>query len=152
MTQFTRHRLPVLWMQLRLGELSYGLVIWDFGDHAGGCCRSVDYFENPGLGVEVDTMGIALTAAVVFGVLNGLLGWLVNFFNFTVFLAPLAWVLNVVIFGLAAWLVQGFRLRNGILSAVLGAIALAIINQIVFTLLGKAGVVAAAVATGVSLS
>jgi putative membrane protein len=106
----------------------------------------------PGLGVEVDSMSIALISAIVFGVLNALLGWLVNFFNFTVFLAPLAWVLNVVIFGLAAWLVQGFRLRNGILSAVLGAIALAIINQIVFTLLGKAGVVAAAVATGVSLS
>ncbi|MBE9028615.1 phage holin family protein [filamentous cyanobacterium LEGE 11480] len=105
----------------------------------------------PGLGVEVDSFGIAVVSAIVFGVLNGLLGWLVNFFNFTVLLAPLAWVLNVVIFGLAAWLVQGFRLRNGILSAVLGAIALAVINQIVFALLGKAGITAATAITSLSI-
>jgi putative membrane protein len=88
------------------------------------------------IGVEIDSVGIAIVSAIVFGVLNGLLGWLTNFLNWTFVLAPLAWVLNVVIFGLAAWLVQGFRLNNGILSAVLGAIALAFITHITHMLLG----------------
>lgn len=105
----------------------------------------------PGLGVEVDSFGIAIVAAIVFGVLNGLLGWLVDFFKWTVLLVPLAWVLNVIIFALAAALVQGFRLRNGILSAILGALALAIVNQIMFSLLGRAGVTAAAAVTSLSI-
>jgi putative membrane protein len=84
----------------------------------------------PGLGVEVDSMGIALTSAIVFGVLNGLLGWIGAVAKFTFILTPIAWVMNIVIFGLAAWLVQGFRLKNGILSAVLGALALSLLLQI----------------------
>lgn len=105
----------------------------------------------PGLGVEVDSIGIAITAAIVFGILNGLLGWLVAFFEFTRLLIPLAWLLNVVIFGLAAWLVQGFRLRNSWISAVLGAIALAIINQIIFALLGRAGIATATALTSLAV-
>jgi putative membrane protein len=81
----------------------------------------------PAIGVEVDSMGIALTSAVVFGVLNGLLGWVGALFRATWILSPLSWVMNIVIFGLAAWLVQGFRLKNGILSAVLGAFVLSLI-------------------------
>jgi len=40
--------------------------------------------------------------------------------------------------------VRGFRLRNGIISAVLGAIALSIINGLLFWLLGQTGVLPAA--------
>ncbi len=101
----------------------------------------------PGLGVEVDSFGIAIVAAIVFGVLNGLLGWLVDFLKWTILLVPLAWLMNVIIFSLTAWLVEGFRLRNGIISAILGALALSIINQVMFSLLGRAGVVSAAITT-----
>lgn len=82
------------------------------------------------IGVEVDSIGIAVVSAIVFGLLNGALGWLVGFMKWTVVLWPLALVLNIIIFGLAAWLVQGFRLRNGIISAALGAFALAIVTQL----------------------
>jgi putative membrane protein len=92
------------------------------------------------IGVEVDSLGIAIIAAIVFGLLNGFLGWLVAFFKCTILLVPLAWILNVVIFGLTAWLVEGFRLRNGILSAALGALALAIITQVIYYALGRAGI------------
>jgi hypothetical protein len=42
----------------------------------------------PAIGVEVDSMGIALTSAVVFGVLNGLLGWVGALFRATWILSP----------------------------------------------------------------
>ncbi len=92
------------------------------------------------IGVEVDSLGIALISAIVFGLLNGVLGWLVDFMKWTVFLWPLALVMNVVIFGLAAWLVQGFRLKNGIVSAALGAFALAIVTQLTKYLMVQVGI------------
>ncbi|NEQ27316.1 MAG: phage holin family protein [Microcoleus sp. SIO2G3] len=89
----------------------------------------------PFLGIEIDSPVKALISGVVFGLLNAFvrpvllfLSLPLTFLTFGLF----AWVINVIIFGLAAWLVQGFRLRNGILSAVLGAIALAIINGLIF--------------------
>jgi putative membrane protein len=90
----------------------------------------------PFLGVEVDSFGKALTAGIIFGILDGLLGWaggsrILNFLT----LGILWLVVNTIIFGLSAWFVQGFRLRNGILSAILGAIALSIVNGILFYLL-----------------
>jgi putative membrane protein len=94
----------------------------------------------PGLGVEVDSMGIALTAAVVFGLLNGLLGWIGTLAKFTFILTPISWVMNIVIFGLAAWLVEGFRLKNGILSAVLGAFALSLLFSLARHLLPQLGI------------
>jgi putative membrane protein len=44
-------------------------------------------------------------------------------------------VINAAIFGLAAWLVDGFRLRWGIWSALLGAIALGFINSLLHEVL-----------------
>ncbi|MFM2430766.1 MAG: hypothetical protein RLZZ511_1979 [Cyanobacteriota bacterium] len=93
----------------------------------------------PGLGVEVDSLSIAVISALVFGVLNGVLGWLGALFKMTFILTPLAWVLNIVIFGLTAWLVQGFRLRNGWISAALGALALALITQLINFAIGPQG-------------
>jgi putative membrane protein len=40
-------------------------------------------------------------------------------------------VINAIIFGLAAWLVEGFRLRWGIWSALIGSIALAVLNSLI---------------------
>jgi putative membrane protein len=49
---------------------------------------------------------------------------------------------SILVFGLSALLVQGFRLRYGIISAIVGAIALSIVNSILVFILRQVGVVA----------
>jgi putative membrane protein len=91
----------------------------------------------PFLGVEVDSISKAIVAGIVFGILNWLLGWLGGNGILNIVSLGLVWlVANTIIFGLSAWLVEGFRLRNGIISAILGAIALTFVNSILFKLLG----------------
>lgn len=90
----------------------------------------------PFLGIEVDGVGKALLAGVVFGVLSWLLGWMAGSRILNVLTLGLLWlVVNTIIFGLSAWIIEGFRLRNGILSAILGAIALTFVNSILFKVL-----------------
>lgn len=90
----------------------------------------------PFLGIEVDSVSKALIAGAVFGILNWLLGWLAGSAVLNILTLGLLWlVVNVIVFGLSAWLVQGFRLRLGVVSAILGAIALTFINSILFKLL-----------------
>ncbi len=96
----------------------------------------------PFLGVEVDGIGKAIVAAIVFGILNGLLGWAGGSKILNILTLGILWlVVNTIIFGLAAWLVEGFRLRNGIISAILGAIALTFVNSVLFKLLSLTGLV-----------
>lgn len=91
----------------------------------------------PFLGIEVDGVGKALLAGVVFGILSWLLGWMAGSRILNVLTLGLLWlVVNTIIFGLSAWIIEGFRLRNGILSAILGAIALTFVNSILFKILG----------------
>jgi putative membrane protein len=91
----------------------------------------------PFLGIEVDGVGKALLSGVVFGVLSWLLGWMAGSKILNVLTLGLLWlVVNTIIFGLSAWLIEGFRLRNGIISAILGAIALTFVNSILFKVLG----------------
>lgn len=82
------------------------------------------------IGVEIDSPEKAVMAALAFGVLNALSQPLENLLNFTIIFSPVSLIINIIIFGLAAWLVEGFRLRNGIISAVLGSIALTIVYSI----------------------
>lgn len=90
----------------------------------------------PFLGIEVDGVSKALIAGAVFGILNWLLGWIAGSTILNVLTLGILWlVVNVIIFGLSAWLVQGFRLRLGAVSAILGAIALTFINSILFKVL-----------------
>ncbi len=91
------------------------------------------------IGVEIDGFQKAILSAAVFGILNALLRPLldllalpINFLTFGLF----AIVLNAIIFGLAAYLVTGFRLRWGFWSALIGGVALGIINSLIFQLLG----------------
>lgn len=96
------------------------------------------------IGVEVDSFGKALTSAAVFGILNALLKPVLDFFGFPLVFVTFglfAIIINAVIFGIAAWLVSGFRLRWGIWSALLGSLALGFVNSILSQLLGNAGVV-----------
>ena len=90
-------------------------------------------------GVEIDSFEKAMWSAIVFGILNavlrpilGFLAFPITFLTFGLF----AVILNGIIFGLAAYLVQGFRLRWGFWSALIGAFALAIINSFIYKLLG----------------
>jgi putative membrane protein len=91
----------------------------------------------PFMGIEVDSVGKAILAGAVFGILNWLLGWMAGSAILNTLTLGILWlVVNTVIFGLSAWIVEGFRLRSGIMSAILGAIALTIINSILFKVLG----------------
>lgn len=91
----------------------------------------------PFLGIEIDGVGKALLAGVVFGILSWALGWMAGSKILNVLTLGILWlVVNTIIFGLSAWLIEGFRLRNGIISAILGAIALTFVNSILFKVLG----------------
>ncbi|UBF26660.1 phage holin family protein [Kovacikia minuta CCNUW1] len=96
----------------------------------------------PFLGVDVDSPWKAIVSGVIFGILNAfvrpVLFWLTIPFTI-VTLGLFLFILNAIIFGLTAKLVEGFRLRNGFVSAILGAIALSIVNSIIFFLLGVVG-------------
>ncbi|MCY7390645.1 MAG: phage holin family protein [Leptolyngbyaceae cyanobacterium CAN_BIN12] len=91
----------------------------------------------PFLGIEIDSVGKALLAGIVFGVLSWALGWMAGSKILNVLTLGVLWlVVNTIIFGLSAWLIEGFRLRNGIISAILGAIALTFVNSVLFKVLG----------------
>ncbi len=90
------------------------------------------------IGVEVDSPVKALLGGAVIGVLTGLThlfpdglraagAWL------TLGLLPL--IVSIIVFGLAAMLIEGFRLRWGVWSAILGAIALSIVNGVLTRIL-----------------
>ena len=90
----------------------------------------------PFLGIELDNFGKALLAGIVFGLLNALLGWMGGSKILNILTLGLLWlVVNTIIFGLSAWLIEGFRLRYKLLSAILGAIALTFVNSVLFNLL-----------------
>ncbi|MBE9060372.1 phage holin family protein [cf. Phormidesmis sp. LEGE 11477] len=86
-------------------------------------------------GIEADSFGKAGLAALVFGLLNALTSWFINntFVNFLT-LGMVALVGNTILFALSAFLVPGFRLRKGILSAALGALGIIFINGIVLVI------------------
>lgn len=100
------------------------------------------------LGVEVDSFPIALLAAVVIGLLGTLLVWPLKALlalpwaltSLGGLITPVSWLYNwaitVILFGLAAWLIQGFRLRRGILSAILGAVVYSVLSAVILRLLG----------------
>jgi putative membrane protein len=100
----------------------------------------------PPIGVEIDNPIKALIAGAIIGAFNGIWGFFPNvlrgfFAIISLGLIPL--IGSIIVFGLAAWLIEGFRLRYGIWSAILGAIALAIISSILNTILSSIGLIAA---------
>lgn len=89
-------------------------------------------------GVEIDRPVKALIAGAIIGAFNGLYSLFPTWLRaipevLSLGLIPL--IGSIVVFGFAAWLVEGFRLRWGIGSAILGAIALSIINYVLFSIL-----------------
>ncbi|MGK7956855.1 MAG: phage holin family protein [Crocosphaera sp.] len=93
------------------------------------------------IGVEVDNFGKALVAAIVFGVLNALVRPILVFFSIPLTILTLGLfllVINAIIFGLAAALVSGFRLRYGFWSALFGSICLSFINGVLSQVVSSA--------------
>ncbi|MEB3318418.1 MAG: phage holin family protein [Cyanobacteriota bacterium] len=100
------------------------------------------------LGVEMASFPVALLSAAVIGLLGTLLilplklilgpFWAIT--SLGGLISPVSflfeWLIAIILFGLAAWLIQGFRLRNGLLSAVLGALAYSLISYFVLRALG----------------
>jgi putative membrane protein len=94
------------------------------------------------LGVEMESFPVALLSAIVISLLGTLLGWL---FGVLLFLPravltlggliPVGWLfdwlITILLFALAAWLIRGFRLRNGFLSAALGAFVYSVLCYLV---------------------
>jgi putative membrane protein len=93
------------------------------------------------LGIEVDSSGKAIVAGLVFGVLNAIGKPILVIFTLPITIVTFGLFLlliNPIIFGLAAWLVDGFRLKWGFWSAVLGSVALTVVNSLLNTFLASA--------------
>jgi putative membrane protein len=91
------------------------------------------------LGVVIEGFPKALLSAAVFGVLNAFLRPILQTLALPITIVTLglfALVVNAIVFGLAAWLVRGFSLQWGFWSALLGSIALSLINSLLFQLVG----------------
>jgi putative membrane protein len=89
-------------------------------------------------GVEIDGFGKAIVSAIVFGILNAVLRPILSFVTFPITFITFglfAFVVNAIIFGLAALLTRGFRLRWGIWSAFIGSLALGVINSLIYKIL-----------------
>ena len=100
------------------------------------------------LGVELSSFSTALRSAALIGLLGTLLiaplklflalPWAVA--SLGGLLAPVSWLFNwlitVILFSLAAALIDGFRLKNDLSSAVLGAVAYNVLSTVFIRLLG----------------
>jgi putative membrane protein len=96
----------------------------------------------------VSSFPVALLSAVVIGLLGTLLIWPLKVVLGPIWavtslgglISPVSllfnWVITVILFGLAAWLIQGFRLKNGVVSAILGGIVYAVLSTVFLRILG----------------
>ncbi|PSN18367.1 hypothetical protein C7271_12915 [filamentous cyanobacterium CCP5] len=94
------------------------------------------------IGVEIDSPFKALLGGAIIGAFSGFSGLFPDALRTGIAILSLGLIpliSSVIIFGLAAWLVDGFELRYKFWSALLGAIALAIINSVLFFVLGLLG-------------
>lgn len=99
------------------------------------------------LGVEIDNPVVGYVSAAVFGIINtaisfffltvpntltfGIYGFLVKVLSLGLF----SFTINVIALTIAARLITGFRLEKGIITAVFASIALALISNLISTLL-----------------
>lgn len=99
------------------------------------------------IGVEMVNFPIALVSALVISLAGTLLVWPLR-----LILSPIRmvttiggllpvgflfeWLISILLFGLTAWLIQGFRLRSGLFSAALGALAYSVLSFIALRSLG----------------
>lgn len=96
----------------------------------------------PPVGVEIDNPVKALLAGAIIGAFDGLWGFFPQALRTGVAILSLGIIPllgSIIVFGLAAWLIEGFRLRWGIWSAIMGAIALAIVSSLLKFVLNAVG-------------
>jgi putative membrane protein len=100
------------------------------------------------LGVEVENLWVGLVTAVVIGLLGTLLVAPLRFLLGPIWavtslgglIGPISWLyewlIGIIIFSVAAWLIRGFRLTNGLTSAILGALIYSVLSKLVLGRLG----------------
>lgn len=91
-----------------------------------------------GLGIEVRDTGTVVVAALVVGLFNAVLRPVAQILAFPLTVLTLglfALVVNALLFWLAARLVDGFTLRNGFWSALVGSILVSLINGVILGIL-----------------
>jgi putative membrane protein len=98
----------------------------------------------PPVGVDIDSPVKALLGGAIIGAFNGIWGFFPDVIRkitwlFTLGIVPLLG--SIIVFGFAAWMVEGFRLRWGIWSAIMGSLALAIVSSLLKMTLGAFGLV-----------
>lgn len=95
------------------------------------------------LGVEIDSTPKAFLSAAVLGIVTAIVRPILA----AIFTLPeiltlhllsgiFTFMIAVTCFSIAAWLVEGFRLRFGIWSAIGGALALSVVNSLMYKLFG----------------
>ncbi|MBX3011848.1 MAG: phage holin family protein [Caldilineaceae bacterium] len=91
--------------------------------------------SNLPLGIEIRSFRTALIGALVLGLLNALLLPILQFLAIPITFLTLglfSFVVSAIVFALAARLVDGFYLRNGFWSALVGSILVGILNSLIF--------------------
>ena len=96
----------------------------------------------PLIGVEVDSLKKSFISAAVLGIVTVLVKPILRLFlaipnllTLTLFQGIFTFIISVICFGIAAYLVEGFRLRYGIWSAIMGALALSVVSNLIYNIL-----------------
>ena len=91
------------------------------------------------IGVEIDSPGKAYISAAALGVVAAIVNpilkavfFIPNFLTFGLLSGFVTFLVSAIALGIAASLVQGFRLEKGALSAILGALALSIVSSLIY--------------------
>ncbi len=88
-------------------------------------------------GIDIKDVGTALIFSVVLGLLNAVLRPILGFLSFPLLILSFGLFsvfINAAVFWLAANLVSGFELRRGCFSALIGPIALAVLNAVILSI------------------
>lgn len=88
-------------------------------------------------GIDIEDVKTALIVAVVLGLLNAILRPILSFLSFPLLILTFGLFsvfINAAVFWLASNLVSGFELRRGCFSALIGPIALAVLNAIILAI------------------
>ncbi len=94
------------------------------------------------IGIQIDSFNKALKASIIFGILNTLLRPILVFLTIPLTIVTLGsslLIINAMIFSITSILVEGFRLRYGLWSAILGSIFLSLTNNIGLKILSITG-------------
>ncbi len=88
--------------------------------------------------VEIDTPVIAILCAVVFGALNIVSQPIENALGWTLVLSPISFLINALMFWITDLVIDGFRIKNGVIGILLGSLALTIVQSVLRKVLNVA--------------